>query len=112
MGAQYIAAPPIRCRCRHNHMFCDGAFRLQPCRPSGAIRMKPFLLVVCYACTLSAPIFAADLPAPARSPPDLQSGIDKQYFDPKVRAADDFYTYVNGKWLETTTIPPYQPSGG
>ena len=74
--------------------------------------MKPFSLVACCACTLSAPVFAADLPAPASSPPALQSGIEKQYFDPKVRAADDFYTYVNGKWLETTTIPPDKSSWG
>ena len=74
--------------------------------------MKPFSLVACCACTLSAPVFAADLPAPASSPPALQSGIEKQYFDPKVRAADDFYTYVNGAWLQATPIPPDKASYG
>jgi putative endopeptidase len=40
----------------------------------------------------------------------LSSGIETQYIDNKVRAADDFYTHVNGKWLETTTIPEDKPS--
>jgi putative endopeptidase len=35
----------------------------------------------------------------------LSSGIDLQYFDPAVRAQDDFYLHVNGKWLATTQIP-------
>ncbi len=34
------------------------------------------------------------------------SGIETQYFDPATRPQDDFYQYVNGKWLAVTTIPP------
>src|SRR5581483_11185841 len=46
-------------------------------------------------------------PRPATPPPGpLSSGIDTQYFDPAVRAQDDFYQHVNGKWLATTEIPP------
>jgi len=37
--------------------------------------------------------------------PALQSGIETQYFDQNVRAQDDFYRHVNGKWLDTTEIP-------
>lgn len=35
----------------------------------------------------------------------LVSGIDTQYFDTSVKAQDNFYLHVNGKWLETTEIP-------
>jgi putative endopeptidase len=36
---------------------------------------------------------------------DLGSGIDTQFFDDSVRAQDDFYRHVNGKWLKDTEIP-------
>ncbi|HEY6621794.1 MAG TPA: M13-type metalloendopeptidase [Steroidobacteraceae bacterium] len=35
----------------------------------------------------------------------LVSGIDTQYIDDAVRAQDDFYRHVNGKWLATVEIP-------
>jgi len=35
----------------------------------------------------------------------LTSGIDMQNADTAVRPQDDFYTYVNGKWLQKTDIP-------
>jgi predicted metalloendopeptidase len=35
----------------------------------------------------------------------LVSAIETQYFDNSVRAQDDFYQHVNGKWLATTEIP-------
>ncbi|MDR3419541.1 MAG: M13 family metallopeptidase [Nevskia sp.] len=45
-------------------------------------------------------------PAPAAPPPPAPvSGIDTQYFDDGVRAQDDFYKHVNGKWLATIDIP-------
>lgn len=34
-----------------------------------------------------------------------ESGIDLQNFDHSVRPQDDFYRYVNGKWLDTVEIP-------
>jgi predicted metalloendopeptidase len=50
---------------------------------------------------------AAAAPSTATAPPapTLVSGIDLQYVDPTVRAQDDFYRYVNGKWLATVEIP-------
>ena len=30
----------------------------------------------------------------------LSSGIATNYIDPSVRAQDDFYEYLNGKWLK------------
>ena len=42
----------------------------------------------------------------------LHSGIDTQFFDTSVRPQDDFYQYVNGKWLATTDIPSDRPAYG
>jgi predicted metalloendopeptidase len=35
----------------------------------------------------------------------LASGVDLQYVDDKVRAQDNFYQHINGKWLAGTEIP-------
>ena len=53
---------------------------------------------------------AADLPPAAKAP--LKSGIELQYIDPSVRAQDDFFKYVSGKWLATTEIPADKSSWG
>src|SRR5258708_3231405 len=109
MGAQYIAALPAERRNGDNHGFLRRWPR--PNKTSGAPRMKTFVaLACCCASTLSVPLLAADVtPAPATSRPALKSGIETQDIDPKVRAADDFYTHVNGKWLAVTTIPLDKP---
>jgi predicted metalloendopeptidase len=41
-----------------------------------------------------------------------RSGIDTQYIDPSVRVQDDFFAYLNGKWLKTTDIPADRASWG
>jgi putative endopeptidase len=48
----------------------------------------------------------------AQSATALRSGIDAQFFDTGVRPQDDFYQYVNGKWLATTDIPSDRPAYG
>ncbi|MGI4842910.1 MAG: M13 family metallopeptidase [Janthinobacterium lividum] len=40
------------------------------------------------------------------------SGIDTQYIDTSVRPQDDFFTYLNGKWLKETEIPSDKASWG
>jgi predicted metalloendopeptidase len=40
------------------------------------------------------------------------SGIETQYIDPQVRAQDDFFRYLNGKWLATVEIPADKSSWG
>ena len=40
------------------------------------------------------------------------SGIDVQYIDPNVRAQDDFFVHLNGKWLKATEIPADKSSWG
>jgi putative endopeptidase len=42
----------------------------------------------------------------AARPPAPISGVDLQYADNSVRAQDDFYQHVNGKWISVTKIPP------
>lgn len=45
------------------------------------------------------------LSACAPEPATLSSGIDKQYMDAATRPGDDFFRYMNGKWLDETEIP-------
>ncbi|MFL6710313.1 MAG: M13 family peptidase, partial [Massilia sp.] len=40
------------------------------------------------------------------------SGIETQYVDPAVRAQDDFFAHLNGKWLKDTAIPADKSSWG
>jgi putative endopeptidase len=42
----------------------------------------------------------------------LRSGIDTQYMDTSVSPGDDFFSYVNGKWIAETEIPADKPSYG
>ncbi|XLZ68514.1 M13-type metalloendopeptidase [Massilia sp. SR12] len=41
-----------------------------------------------------------------------KSGIELQYIDPGVRAQDDFFKHLNGKWLASTDIPAEMSSWG
>jgi putative endopeptidase len=50
-------------------------------------------------------IFAIVLIGYRTSAAPLVSGIDTQYFDDTVRAQDDFYQHVTGKWLATVENP-------
>jgi putative endopeptidase len=55
---------------------------------------------------------AAAKTATAAKPAALASGIAVEYVDPSVRAQDDFFTHLNGKWLKTTAIPADKSSWG
>ena len=47
----------------------------------------------------------------AQSPqPALTSGVEPQFIEPSIRAADDFYRYANDKWIATAVIPADKPS--
>lgn len=56
--------------------------------------------VLLAGCAKQAPETAA---APATAV--AVSGLEPRYFDTSVRPQDDLYRYINGKWLESTTIP-------
>jgi predicted metalloendopeptidase len=60
-------------------------------------------LSVALSVTLSMALGAARAAEPAA--PALGSGLELQYRDTSVRPQDDFYRYVNGKWLATKEIP-------
>jgi putative endopeptidase len=42
----------------------------------------------------------------------LSAGIATQYIEPSVRPQDDFFEYLNGKWLKTVEIPSDKSSWG
>ncbi|SFL76085.1 M13 family metallopeptidase [Rugamonas rubra] len=42
----------------------------------------------------------------------MVSGIATEYIEPSVRAQDDFFTHLNGKWLANTEIPADKSSWG
>jgi putative endopeptidase len=52
----------------------------------------------------------AETPAPAPAPPPKPVygtwGVDLSQMDTSIKPGDDFYRYVNGKWLATAQIPP------
>ncbi|WP_029921013.1 M13 family metallopeptidase [Nevskia soli] len=70
--------------------------------------MNKLLLGAACACLVAGCSKPPEAPKPeaaAPAAPALVSGIDLQYVDDGVRAQDDFYKHVNGKWLATTEIP-------
>ncbi|HET6250747.1 MAG TPA: M13 family metallopeptidase [Tepidisphaeraceae bacterium] len=42
----------------------------------------------------------------ARAAEPLKSGIDRATFDASIKPGDDFFMYVNGKWIKANPIPP------
>jgi putative endopeptidase len=48
----------------------------------------------------------------SKSAPVLSAGIATEFVDPGVRAQDDFYDHVNGKWMKSTEIPADKSSWG
>ena len=52
-----------------------------------------------------------DQPPVAEAPP-LVSGLDVEQMKTDVRPGDDFFTYVNGQWIEDTEIPADRASYG
>ncbi len=76
--------------------------------------MNKLLLGAACACLVSgcnqAPPVSQQGAAPAAPAPI--SGIDVQYVDDSVRAQDDFFKHLNGKWLSATEIPADKASYG
>jgi putative endopeptidase len=72
---------------------------------------KPLFGAAC-ACFMVGCNKAPEVPARSAAPPALLSGIDVQYIDDSVRAQDDFYKHINGKWLASTEIPADKASYG
>jgi predicted metalloendopeptidase len=49
---------------------------------------------------------------PASAKAALSAGIATEFMQPSVRAQDDFFRYLNGKWLDTVEIPADKSSWG
>jgi predicted metalloendopeptidase len=64
-------------------------------------KMKKHLLAAAAAALLATMASASD-----------RSGIELQYVDPAIRAQDDFFKHLNGKWLATAEIPAEMSSWG
>ncbi|HLK71569.1 MAG TPA: M13-type metalloendopeptidase, partial [Steroidobacteraceae bacterium] len=75
-------------------------------RAAGAVHLALFTALSGSIVAVLADASPAAAQSVVTTPSALVSGIDTQYFDPSVRAQDDFYRHVNGKWLDTTPIPP------
>ena len=76
--------------------------------------MKIQIAVACGVAALSGLTLAADLrPAAGTASPTagaaLTSGVEPQYIEPSVRAADDFFMHANARWIAATVIPADKP---
>ena len=71
--------------------------------------MKLHIAIACGVAALSGWTLAADL-RPAAATTSLTSGVEPQYIEPSVRAADDFFMHANAKWIAATVIPPDKPT--
>ena len=69
--------------------------------------MKNILAIACATVALNGMALAQTAPALPGTP---ASGVEPQYLDPSIRAADDFYQHANSKWIATTVIPDDKPS--
>ena len=67
--------------------------------------MKRILIGAACALSVAACSQGGDEMAKAKKATPLGSGIELGNFDKSVKPGDDFYRYVNGKWLDSTTIP-------
>jgi len=74
--------------------------------------LKPTLLSTLILSAVASFAHAADTAQQAATPAAAISGIDTQYIDPSVRPQDDFFSYLNGKWLKSTEIPADKSSWG
>jgi putative endopeptidase len=71
--------------------------------------MKKYLILTLLAVSMTG-CQSGDSPAVAEPPGAL--GFDPGDLDPSIRPQDDFFAYVNAKWIENTDIPPEWSSYG
>jgi putative endopeptidase len=70
------------------------------------------LLSLAFLSALAGCAKAPEPQAAAPAAPALVSGVETKYIDDSVRAQDDFYKHINGKWLAATEIPADKGSYG
>src|SRR6185503_2908753 len=75
--------------------------------------MTRFLAFLCGALFVAAPTLVATSPALAQTALKFGTwGVDLTSMDTSVKAGDNFFLHVNGKWLSTAVIPPDRAQTG
>jgi putative endopeptidase len=75
--------------------------------------MTRFLAFLCGAVFVAAPCLVATSPVLAQTAPKLGKwGVDLSSMDTAVKPGDNFFLYVNGKWLANASIPPDRSQTG
>jgi predicted metalloendopeptidase len=70
-------------------------------------RIPQQLVIGAFVALASASLLAQNKPTAGAT---LTSGVEPQFIEPSIRAADDFYSYANDKWIATAVIPADKPS--
>ena len=74
--------------------------------------MNRYLLSALTLSLLASVAHSADTTKHPKATQALSAGVAVEYIDPSVRAQDDFFTYLNGKWIKSTEIPADKASWG
>lgn len=69
-------------------------------------------LVFLNSCTTTKTAEVETAPAAVEITPIKEEGLNLSYMDSTVRPQDDFFSYVNGNWMKTATIPSDKSSWG
>jgi len=87
---------------------------LKPLRPLSlaVLALAMVALIVPAAAPAQSPV-ASQLPASAPASDAWgASGIQRQWNDPAIKPGDDFFGFVNGKWIAAHDIPADKTSYG
>ncbi len=79
---------------------------VSPQRSAGRAARCPRLVARVAALVVAAVACAAAFAADGAASAAPTSGIDRSTMDPSVRAQDDLFRHVNGRWLADTPFPP------
>jgi putative endopeptidase len=74
--------------------------------------MNRYLLSALTLSLLASVAHSADTTKHPKAASTLSAGVSTEYIDPSVRAQDNFFNYVNGKWIKSTEIPADKSSWG
>lgn len=75
-------------------------------------RMNKLITFLASAMLLAACDQSEDPQKKTVAPAALNSGIEVEGMNPDVRPQDDFFTYANGRWVDSTEIPADQSGWG
>jgi putative endopeptidase len=74
--------------------------------------MNRYLLSALTLSLLAGVAHSADTTKHPKAAQTLSAGVATEYIDPSVRAQNDFFTHLNGKWIKETEIPADKSSWG